>query len=439
MVSISGKDSSSLARSGTVSNAMRLAIVYRPIEQLKLNPDNPRIHSDKQIRKISQSIAVFGPIVPVLVDRDSQVIAGHGRVLAAGLAGLKELPTICVEHLTPAQAKAFAIADNRLAESSVWDDRLLAEQLKALSEVELDFSLETTGFEMGEIDVLIENLQPGAENDRVADALPEAEPGVHVSVPGDLWLLGCNRVLCGDALQPSSYSRIMEGRKAGMAFTDPPCTVPISGEAKFIPFLTRIFNLLICQSIEESIHFVFADWRHMGEVLIAGKRAYGELNDLCIWVKDKTERGSFYRSQHELVFVFKAGKDRQQNDFQPGRPGSDRSNVWHYPRSKPRSRATGTGNLALGPTARPVSLVADAIVDCSSRGDVVLDPFLGSGTTVIAAERTGRVCYAIEIDPNFVDTIIRRWQTFTGLSAKHAGSGRSFRELEEEVGGELKR
>jgi DNA methylase len=328
---------------------------------------------------------------------------------------------------------------------------LLGEQLKALSEVELNFSLEATGFEMGEIDLLIENLQPGAENDREADALPEAEPGIRVSVAGDLWILGRNRVFCGDSLHPSSYLKIMEGRKAKMVFTDPPCTVPPSAhavglasnhrkliEAEFTNFLTQVFSLLVSQTMEGSIHLVFADWHYMTEVLIAGKQAYGELNNLCFWMKDKAGTGSFYRGPHEVGFVFKAGKDRQQGDFQPSLPGRDRSNVWHYPGSMSRAQATGAGNVVLRPTAKSVPLMADAIVDCSARGDIVLDPFLGTGTTVIAAERTSRICYGIESDPHFVDTTIRRWQTFTGLSAKHASSGRSFREREEEVGSELK-
>jgi hypothetical protein len=434
MVSISGKKAATLAGSDIESSARQVAVTYRPIEQLKLNPDNPRIHSDKQIRKISRSIAAFGPIVPVLVDKNSQVIAGHGRVLAAKLLGLKELPTICAE-LTEEQAKAFAIADNRLTECSVWDYRLLAEQLKVLSEVELNFSLEATGFELGEIDVLVDNLQPGANDDRIADAVPGAEPGIRVTVPGDLWLLGGSRVLCADSFDTRSYSRIMEGQKARMVLNDPPDLAPNSAEEELIDFYTRVFNLLISQSVEGSIHFVFADWRQMTEVLIAGKHVYGELNDLCIGVKDKAEAGSLYRRQHELVFVFKAGRDCQKTAFQAKPPGSDRSNVWRYPRSKSRSRATHSGSL----TTRPVSVVADAIVDCSSTGDVVLDTFLGNGTTVIAAEQTGRICYGIEIDPKVVDTMIRRWQTFTGLTAKHGISGRTFRECEQEVVREFKR
>ncbi len=438
----------------------RLSIEYKPVESLTPNPNNPRIHTNKQIQQIARSIEAFGFVFPVVIRPSGQVVAGHGRVQAARLLHLSEIPTVALQHLEESQLTALMLADNRLCEQSEWDPRLLGEQLKALSKVELNFSLEATGFEMGEIDLLIENLQPGAENDWVADALPEAEPGVRVTVPGDLWLLGNNRVLCCDPLDPSSYSKIMEGRKAAMVFTEPPDQVPISelaaglgavhhenseiavggmSEAKFTDFLTRIFNLLISQTVEGSIHFVFADRRHISQVLIAGKQVYGELTDLCVWAKTNAnaEKGPFYRNQHELVFVFKNGKDLCRNDFQPGEVSHHRSNVWRYPRSKPRSRAKGGGNLALRPTEKPVPLVADAVMDCSAKGDIVLDPFLGSGTTVIAAERTSRICHGIEIDPTSVDTIIRRWQTFTGLSAKHAISGRSFREREQEVGSGL--
>ena len=424
-----------LGGDGIGNPSQRLSIEYRRVETLTPNPNNPRIHTDRQVRKIARSIEVFGFVIPVVIGPSGQVVAGHGRVQAARLLRLNEIPTLSLQHLSENQLAALMLADNRLCEQSTWDPKLLGRQLKVLSEVELNFSLEATGFELGEIDLLIGDLQPGPRDDRIADAVPGAEPGIRVTVPGDLWLLGGSRVLCADSLDARSYSRIMEGQKARMVLNDPPYLAPNSAEEELIDFYTRIFNLLISQSVEGSIHFVFADWRQMTEVLIAGKHVYGKLNDLCIGVKDKAEAGSLYRSQHELVFVFKAGKDCQETDFQAKRPGSERSNVWRYPRSKSRSQATDSGSL----TTKPVSVVANAIVDCSSTGDVVLDPFLGSGTTVIAAEQTGRICYGIEIDAHVVDTIVRRWQTFTGLTAKHASSGRTFRECEQEVGREFKR
>jgi DNA modification methylase len=243
-----------------------------------------------------------------------------------------------------------------------------------------------------------------------------------------------------------------------MVFTDPPFNVKISGhagglgtiqhrefqmasgemsETQFIDFLTQVFNLLTRHGVEGSLHYVFMDWRHTREILEAGKAAYTELKNLCVWVKDNGGMGSLYRSQHELVFVFKSGTATHRNNIQLGQFGRYRTNVWTYPGVNSFARSTDEGNLlALHPTVKPVALVADAIMDVTARGDIVLDPFLGSGTTVIAAERTGRVCYGMEIDPEYMDTTIRRWQSFTGLTAAHGISGRSFTELEQEVANE---
>lgn len=429
----------------------RIAITYRPIAELKPDPHNPRQHSKKQIRQIARSIEVFGFNVPVLVDAHSQVVAGHGRILACQELGLREVPTISLGHLTEAQAKAFLIADNRLTENATWDDRLLAQQFKMLSEVELDFSLEVTGFEMGEIDLLIEGMTPAPEGeDDPADAIPESST-MPVTKTGDLWWLGPHRILCGSALDAAAYAALMEDKQAGMIFIDPPYNVPIEGhasglgaiqhrdfvmacgemdEAEFTAFLTQACTLLVHHSINGALHFICMDWRHMGELLATGRQAYAEFKNLCVWAKDNAGMGSLYRSQHELVFIFKHGTAPHRNNIQLGQYGRYRSNVWHYPGVNSFARSTEEGNLlALHPTVKPVALVADAILDCSARGDIVLDAFLGSGTTVIAAERTGRICYGLEIDPLYGDTTIRRWQAFTGNQARHAVSGKLFDEL----------
>jgi DNA modification methylase len=431
-----------------------LSIEYLQTSRLKPDPKNPRQHSDKQVQQIARSIEAFGFNVPLLVDADMHVVAGHGRLQACQLLGITEVPTISLEHLTETQARAFMIADNRLTENAEWDDCLLAQQFKELSEVELDFSLEATGFEMGEIDVMVENLAPAPEGeDDPADAVPEPAIGVQVSKVGDLWQLGRHKVYCGNSLNQPTYAVLMRDSKAAMVFIDPPYNVRIDGHAtglgsfqhkdfkmasgemspaEFTDFLSRVCSLLATHSADGSIHFVCMDWRHLGELLAAGKQAYSELKNVCVWTKDNAGMGSLYRSQHELVFVFKHGKESHRNNVQLGQYGRYRSNVWHYPGVNSFSRSTEEGNLLeLHPTVKPVALVADAIMDCSGRGDVVLDAFLGSGTTVIAAERTGRICYGIEIDPAYVDTVVRRWQAFTGQSAVHVLSGRTFRELEE--------
>ncbi len=432
------------------ASSERIAIAYRPIGDLKLDPKNPRAHSRKQVRQIARSIEAFGFNVPVLIDKDAKVIAGHGRLLACRELGLEEIPTIALEHLSEAQARAFLIADNQLTLNASWDEQLLGEHLKALSEVELNFSLEVTGFEMGEIDLMIENLATtNATANDPADAI-EPTTGKAVSRPGDLWILGPHRLYCGSALEAVAFQALMGRKKARMVFIDPPYNVPIDGhatglgaihhrdfamasgemsEAEFIAFLTQAFRLLVRHSHSGALHYVFIDWRHLSEILAAGRTVYSELKNLCVWAKDNAGMGSFYRSQHELVFVFKQGTESHQNNVQLGQYGRNRTNVWHYPSVGAFARSTEEGNLlALHPTVKPVALVADAILDSSARGDIVLDAFIGSGTTLLAAERVGRHCHGLELDPLYVDIAIRRWQTFSGQKARHALTGHLFDE-----------
>jgi DNA modification methylase len=368
---------------------------------------------------------------------------------------MTEVPTLCLDHLTPAQARAFMIADNRLTEISVWDDRLLARQLKELSLVGLDFDIEVTGFEMGEIDLRIASVdEPAQAEADPADVVPEI-PATPLSKLGDMWLLHCHRLLCGSALDSAVFAALMGEERAATAFIDPPYNVRIDGHAgglgaihhrpfpmasgemdrsQFTAFLGQAFRNLTAFSIDGSIHFVCMDWRHLEELLAAGREAYDELKNICVWVKDNAGMGSFYRSRHELVCVFKHGRNGHRNNIQLGQFGRNRSNVWHYPGANSFARYSEEGNLlALHPTVKPVAMVADAILDCSARDDIVLDAFLGSGTTVIAAERTGRRCHGMELDPAYVDTSVRRWQKLTGGRARHAASGRSFDDLAREA------
>ena len=432
-----------------------LSIEYQPLASLQFDSQNPRLHSKKQIRQIARSIEAFGFNVPVLVDARRQLVAGHGRVLAAQLLGVTDVPTIRLEHLTEAQTRAFMIADNRLTENSVWDDRLLAEQLKSLAVLELDFSIDVTGFEMGEIDVMIEDLAPTSSGkDDPADAIPDFGTKPQVTRAGDLWVLDRHRVYCGDARNGAVYSVVMKDRRADMVFADPPYNDPIDGyvtgfgkvhhpefavasggmsESEFTDFLTNVLAELARNSVDGALQFICMDWRHSGELISAARSIYAEFKNLCVWVKEGAGQGSLYRSQHELVFVFKNGKRPHRNNIQLGQYGRYRTNVWQYRRVNSPLRTTEDGNLsALHPTIKPADLVADAILDCTARGDVVLDPFLGSGTTVIAAERTGRACYGIELDPRYVDLVVRRWQGFTGQSAVLESTGQNFNEIEQE-------
>jgi DNA modification methylase len=363
-----------------------------------------------------------------------------------------DVPIIRVGHLTEPEKRAFRIADNRLAEHSKWNDRLLAETLKELAALDLDFDLEVTGFSTTDIDLRIEGLSLAADDKPdPADKLPAPTNEPPVTVSGDLWQLGQHRLLCGNAVELRTCEHLMLGAEAGLAFIDPPFNVRIEGhasglgahhhrefamasgemdEAQYTFFLTLVLTALARNSVGGAVLFCCIDWRHLSELLVAGKSSGLELKNICVWVKHNAGMGSLYRSQHENVAVFKSGCGRHRNNIELGRHGRHRSNVWSYPAINNFGRATDEGHLlALHPTVKPVRLVADAILDCSARGDIVLDTFLGSGTTLIAAERTGRRCYGMEIDPLYVDTSIRRWQAYTGEAAIHGLSGKCFDEI----------
>lgn len=425
-------------------------VVFRPIESLTPDPRNARLHNKRQLRQIAESIKAFGFNVPVLIDREGKVIAGHGRLEACKLLGWTEVPTISLEHLSKVQARAFAIADNRLTDTSTWDDQLLGEALKELASLDLDFSIEATGFSVTEIDLRIEGLgkTPAEDPD---DEVAEPEPGPAISRAGDLWLLGDHRLLCGNALEAEAYAALLSAEQAAVVFTDAPYNVPVDGhvsglgahhhrefamasgemdKAGFTRFLATAFTHMARHSTDGALVYAFMDWRHMDEILTAGSEIFGPLRNLIVWAKTNAGMGSMYRSQHELVFLFRNGKGPHRNNVELGRHGRHRTNVWTYPGANNFGRGTDEGNLlALHPTPKPVTLVGDAILDCSRRRDIVLDPFLGSGSTLIAAERTGRRCFGLELDPLYVDTIIRRWERHTGDEARLAGDGRSFAEI----------
>ena len=431
----------------------RIGVIYKSLDQLTLPAKSLRVHTPSQIKKIGRSLSVFGFLIPIVIDEVDRVLVGVGRLSAARDLGFTEVPTIQVTHLSEAQKRAFAIAENRLAEISKWDDKVLAEQLAELSLINLDFDIEVTGFEVAEIDLRIESLN--LDFDGPPDVVPEPAAGRPVSQIGDLWLLGRHRVVCGSALDPAAYAALMDRKKANIVFADPPWNVKIDGHAtglgahrhrefvmaagemtssQFQTFLLSAFALLADHSIDGSIHIICMDWRHSAELLAAGNSVYAEHKNTCVWVKHNGGMGSLYRSQHEFVHVFKNGTASHRNNVQLGRFGRHRTNVWHYQGANSLGRGTEEGNLlALHPTVKPVALVADAILDCSARGDVVLDPFLGSGSTLMAAERIGRNCCGLEIDPLYVDTIIRRWQAQTGDDAVHAASGRHFNHIATEI------
>jgi DNA modification methylase len=404
-------------------------IEHLPPDSLRPWARNARTHSRKQVRQIADSIRTFGFTNPVLIDRENQILAGHGRVEAAKLIGLETVPCLRIEHLTAAQKRAYVIADNKLALNAGWDDEILAEELQALlADPTLGFDVGIIGFEVAEVDKLVEGLAPEEPGDPDDDRVPEIAPR-RVEV-GDVWQLGSHRLACGDALDPGVIARLMDGEVARMVFSDPPYNVPIDGhvsgmgktrhrefamaagemgKAEFTAFLKTAFQNLADHSLDGSIHFICMDWRHMGEMLEAGGAVYDELKNLIVWAKDNGGMGTFYRSRHELVFAFKKGTAQHVNSFELGQHGRYRTNVWQY-RGVNTAGATRMEELRLHPTVKPVQMIADAIKDVSGRGDIVLVLFGGSGSTLIAAEKTGRRARLVELDPIYCDRTIARWE-----------------------------
>jgi DNA modification methylase len=418
-------------------------IEMRPVSALRPYARNARKHSKKQVKQIAASIQRFGFTNPILLTAEGTIIAGHGRLEAAKELGLKEVPTLSLTHLSPQEVQAYVLADNKLALNAGWDKELLALELQEL--IDFDFDVELTGFSLAEIDFALDQAVDADPTSPLGpeDAVPE--PPVHaVSRPGDVWLLGRHVLVCGDAREANAYDLLLGDERVDLIFTDPPYNVKIAGHVsglgkvkhrefamaagemsrdRFTAFLRETLGQGAERCRDGAIAFVCMDWRHMGELLEAGHAVFDELKNLCVWNKTNAGMGSFYRSKHELVFVFKKGSDEHVNSFGLGETGRYRTNVWDYA----GTNVVGAGRdeeLGMHPTVKPVALVADAIRDCSRRGDIVLDMFGGSGSTLIAAETCGRSARLIEYDPLYCDTIITRYERFTGKSAKSKlGSG----------------
>ena len=409
-------------------------IEYIATADLRPWATNARTHSKKQIRQIADSIEAFGFTNPILIDERRTILAGHGRVRAARLLGMDRVPCLRLDHMSEAERRAYVIADNKLALNAGWDDDLLAQELGVLLEAEFDVSL--TGFTIAEVDGLIEAQAPEEPGDPADDLLPETAP--RRVRRGDVWQLGRHRLVCGDALDAGVVRCLMQGEYARMVFSDPPYNVPIDGHAggsgrvkhrefamaagemtaaEFTEFLTRAFRNMADHSADGAIHFLCMDWRHMAEMLAAGAAVYGELKNLIVWAKDNGGMGTFYRSRHELIFAFKHGSAPHVNSFELGQHGRYRTNVWQY-RGVNTRRAGRLDELALHPTVKPVAMIADAIRDVSGRGDIVLDPFGGSGSTLIAAEKAGRRGYLVELDPIYCDRILARWEAIAKDTAE---------------------
>lgn len=419
-------------------------VEYRRLRQLNPHPHNVRTHPGRKLERLAEGIKTFSFTSPVLIDENNTILAGHARVQAARLARLHRVPCIVLKGLTEAQKRAYVLFDNKITERSGYDRTALAVEIQDLVPIlsEAGMGIELTGFEAAEIDaLLIDLVDPEGEP---ADPLPALEKEA-VAKRGDLWLLGKHRLLCGDACNKADVARVMAGSKARMVITDPPYNVQIrsvqgrgktkhrefleaSGEKsspQFRLFLRDALSPARAHSVDGSIHFVFMDWRHAGDLLAAGAEVYSELKNTIVWVKSNAGQGSFYRSQHEFIYVFKAGNEPHTNNFHLGQHGRTRSNVWNYAGVN-SFKAGRMEELTMHPTVKPVALIVDAIRDCSCRGDVVLDPFMGSGTTIVAAERIGRIACGLELDPLYVDVAIRRWQAYSKKDAINAETGLSF-------------
>lgn len=429
----------------TQFRGLRDQIVRRPPCELKRYPGNPRRHPEAQIARLMKSITRIWTN-PILTDENGTILAGHARHEAATRCKLTEVPTIIIAGLSEAEKRAVVIADNRLAEHAEWDFNILRSHFQEL--IDLNFEVELTGFSTGEIDLMLDGDTTLASEDPADDSAANTA-GPAVSRLNDEWDLGPHRILCGDARTLDAYARLLRGEAAQMVVADAPYNVQIrsvvgrgqtrqrefvqaSGElseAEYTCFLSDFIRHAITSTEDGAIHFLFIDWRHLPELLSAARPQYSEWKNLLVWNKNNAGQGSFYRSKHELIAVFKSGNAPHINNFGLGGQSRYRTNVIDCP-SVNSLHPARRGDLQLHPTIKPVALIADLIRDCSCRNGIILDPFGGSGTSIIASERTGRRARLIELDPLYVDVAIRRWENRTGEKAIHAPSSRTFAELE---------
>jgi hypothetical protein len=416
--------------------------------ELRPQANNARVHPRKQIQQLARSIERFGFNAPILVDGDNNILAGHGRVEAARLLKLEAIPVIRLDHLTPLERRAYLLADNRIALSSSWDAELLATEIQTL--MNEGFEITDAGFAISEVDDILlaaEEARPSPSQER-ADRIPDVEEET-VTRSGDIWELGRHRLVCGDARDPAAYQALLGDERADLVLTDPPYNVRIEGNVSgrgavvhgdfafasgemtpeaFTTFLAETLGAAASRCRDGAIAFVFMDWRHMGELLAAGMKVFSELKNVCVWNKTNGGQGVFYRSKHELVFVWKVGSGEHVNTFGLGGTGRYRTNVWDYAGVTAPTK-TRAEELSMHPTVKPVALLKDAILDCTHRGHIVLDVFGGSGSTLIAAQKSGRLARLIEYEPRYCDVILKRYQALTGKPAILKATGESFEEV----------
>ena len=396
---------------------------------------NARTHSDDQVAQIAASIAEFGFTNPILAGSDGVIVAGHGRLAAAQKLGLEVVPVVVLDHLSPTQRRALVIADNRIAENAGWDDAMLRIEIAALQDDDFDVSL--TGFDADALAELMAGNEPDGEGETDDDAVPDVSE-TPVSRPGDVWLLGGHRLLCGDSTVTESYDRLLDGEQVDMVFTDPPYNVNYANSAKdkmrgkdrailndnlgdgFYDFLLAALSPTIAHC--RGGIYVAMSSSELDVLQAAFRAAGGKWSTFIIWAKNTFTLGrADYQRQYEpILYGWPEGAQRHWCGDR------DQGDVWHI--KKPHKND-------LHPTMKPVELVERAIRNSSRPGDIVLDPFGGSGTTMIAAEKSDRKARLIELDPKYVDVIVKRWQDWTGKQATRQMDGVAFDALLSEAGG----
>lgn len=426
------------------SNSMALEEV--PITEIRL-PD--RVLKPPTKRGIATAKAIlgqWGPVVPVLISDDGTLMAGFELHAAARELELATIKAVRVSSLTEVDRRALTIALARLPELSKWDAGVLQTEFKELLSLDLEFDLhDLTGFTIGELDVILEDAVAADEPDPTDD-IPEPPAPEHVVTrPGDVFMVGKHRILCGTCLEAEPYQNLLREDMARMLFSDPPYNIAIKGNVsrkhedfamgvgeqsreEFTALLETMIRLSSHHLVDGGLAYLFMDRRHLLELQMAAEQAGLSLIDLCIWNKLSGGMGGLYRSQHEPIYIFKHGKAPHINNVELGKHGRYRTNVWDHRGLSSFGKGRDTA-LADHPTVKPVNLLAEAIKDCTRRGDVVLDPFAGSGSTLLAAERCGRVGYGIELEPKYVDVTVRRMETLTGKQAIHEATGLTFAQM----------
>lgn len=419
-----------------------LSVEMRAVADLRASPHHARRLTEKHVDRLVASIADLGFTLPILV-RDGEIVDGLVRVEAARRLGLDRVPAIEVAHLTDVEVRKLRLALDRTAELGEWDLDLLRVEIGEL--IDLDVDLSSTGFSPQDVDIV---LLDDVNDDEAEQILPDV-PEFAVTRVGDVWLLGDHRLVCGNALEPEVYEVVLAGSPVHAVLSDLPYNVEIRGnvsglgktrhgefvmasgemnDVEWQTFLDAVLVLLSEFLIDNGVILAFMDWRSIHRLYAAGFAAGLTLANLVVWYKGTGSMGTLYRSAHELIAVFCKGAHPRVNNIQLGAHGRDRSNVWCAPGAN-RPGSSANEMLAFHATPKPTEICADALLDVTERGDTVLDAFLGSGTTLIAAEKTGRRCCGIEIEPRFVDVAVRRWQMLTGRSATSAATGETFDEV----------